>query len=61
MGERQSEDIPMVENWWGHLESSAIKDTFFDGRIEPELGKVVFEPYLEERPEIGTQNAGENR
>ena len=50
MGQRQSEDIPMKENWWGHLESAAIKDTFFDGRIEPELGRVVFEPYLKKRP-----------
>ena len=56
MGQRQSEDIPMKENWWGHLESAAIKDTFFDGRIEPELGKVMFEPHLTERPKIGTQN-----
>ena len=58
MGERQSEDIPMVENWWGHIESTAIEDTFFDGRIEPELGKVVFEPFLTEKPAIRTQDAG---
>ena len=58
MGERQSEDIPMKENWWGHLESAAIEDTFFDGRIEPELGKVMFEPYLTEKPAIRTQDAG---
>lgn len=50
MGERQSEDIPMKGNWWGHLESAAIENTFFDGRIEPEVGRVLFEPYLKERP-----------
>jgi hypothetical protein len=56
MGQRQSEDIPMKGNWWGHADPAAVADTFFDGRMEPELGKVVFEPYLEERPEIGTLN-----
>ena len=58
MGERQSEDIPMKENWWGHLESAAIEDTFFDGRIEPGVGRVLFEPYLTEKPAIRTQDAG---
>jgi len=52
MGERQSEDIPMAENWWGHSESADIEDTFFDGRIEPELGRVLFEPHLSERPHL---------
>jgi hypothetical protein len=52
MGERQSEDIPMAENWWGHSESADIEDTFFDGRIEPELGRVLFEPHLSERPPL---------
>jgi len=52
MGMRQSRDIPMKRNWWGYLESAAIEDTFFDGRIEPEMGKVMFEPYLTERPHL---------
>ena len=52
MGERQSEDIPMKGNWWGHLEPAAIEDTFFDGRIEPGVGRVLFEPYLTERPHM---------
>ena len=52
MGERQSEDIPMKENWWGYLESAAIEDTFFDGRIEPGVGRVLFEPFLTDRPHM---------
>jgi len=56
MGERQTEDIPMKGNWWGQIEPQAIEDTFFDGRIEPEVGRVLFEPYLMERPMVRTQN-----
>jgi len=48
----------MKRNWWGYPESADIEDTFFDGRIEPDLGKVLFEPYLTEKPAIRTQDAG---
>ena len=34
------------------IEPAAIEETFFDGRIEPEVGKVLFEPYLTERPHM---------
>lgn len=57
MGQRQTEDVPMKGNWWGHTDAAAIEETFFDGRVEPELGKVVFEPYLMNRPELSTQDA----
>jgi hypothetical protein len=52
MGERQSEDLPMKGNWWGHLESAAIEGTFFDGRLEPGVGRVLFEPFLKEKPHL---------
>lgn len=57
MGQRQSEDIPMKGNWWGRADPEAIVNTFFDGRVEPELGRVMFEPYLTERPKLSTQDA----
>lgn len=52
MGERQSEDIPMKPNWWGTSDPEKIRGTFFDGKFEPDLGRVLFEPYLTERPTL---------
>ena len=52
MGIEQRDDIPMTGNWWGSPDQDRIKEAFFDGRIEPELGTVLFEPYLTERPHL---------
>jgi len=42
-GDFNSEDIPAADNWWGREEPLS---TFFDGRQEEGVGKVLFEPYL---------------
>jgi hypothetical protein len=52
MGIQQIDDIPMMGNWWGSSDAVKIRESFFDGRIEPELGKVVYEPFLTERPHL---------
>jgi len=43
-GDFNSEDIPATGNWWG---SSTPAATIYDGRIEAGIGKVLFEPFLE--------------
>lgn len=50
MGLEQREDIPMGGNWWGSADPVRIAGSFFDGRVEPGLGKVNFEPYLKKPP-----------
>ena len=57
MGERQTDDIPMKGNWWGESDLVAIEGSFYDGRIEPGVGRVLFEPFLTEKPMIRIQNA----
>lgn len=56
MGLEQRDDIPMKGNWWGISDPEQIRESFFDGKFEPELGKVIFEPFLMERPMIRMQN-----
>lgn len=43
-GDFNSEDIPAAGNWWGPTEPTT---TFFDGRQEEGVGKVLFEPSLQ--------------
>ncbi len=40
------EDVAAQENWWGPGDPV---EKFFDGRREPGIGKVNYEPYLKER------------
>ncbi len=49
MGEEQTEDVPMQGNWWGTVDTDRIRESFFDSRMEPALGSVIFEPGLTER------------
>jgi hypothetical protein len=49
VGDFNLEDIDARENWWG---SDNPAETIFDGRREPGVGKVIFEPYLKERLHI---------
>lgn len=44
-GDFNTEDIAAVGNWWGSLNPAK---TFFDGRQEEGVGKVIFEPFLTE-------------
>lgn len=50
LGNRQAADIPARDNWWGTTDAGSIRARIFDGRIEPDLGRVLFEPFLREPP-----------
>jgi len=56
MGIRQTEDVPMKGNWWGIDDPGTISTGFFDRSRESGLGRVLFEPFLKERPMVRTQN-----
>jgi parallel beta-helix repeat protein len=45
VGDANDEDVNARENWWGYGNPA---DTIFDGRTEPDIGKVNYEPYLKE-------------
>ena len=43
VGDFNDEDVNARENWWGYGDPG---DTIFDGRQEPGIGKVFYEPYF---------------
>src|SRR5512133_418651 len=53
VGDFNTEDVPARDNWWGNNEPL---QTIFDGRSEPDIGKVLFEPFRKEpiRLDAGT-------
>ncbi len=53
LGNRQRADIPAAGNWWGTADAAAIRSRIFDRRMEPELGEVLFEPFLPAPPADG--------
>lgn len=52
LGNRQKNDIPAQGNWWGTDDPARIRERIFDRRIEPELGRVLFEPFLSVPPPV---------
>ena len=50
LGDEQHEDLPLAGNWWGTTDAGDIESTFFDAGMEPEMGRVLFRPYLKKRP-----------
>jgi len=52
LGNRQRADIPAQGNWWGSSDPQAIRARIFDRRMEPELGTVLFEPFLTVAPPV---------
>ncbi len=52
LGNRQRADIPATGNWWGTVDAAAIRSRIFDRRMEPELGEVLFEPFLSAPPAV---------
>jgi parallel beta-helix repeat protein len=50
VGDFNEEDIDARENWWGTLDPAG---TMYDGRKEPAVGKVIFDPYLKEPVRVG--------
>jgi len=53
LGNRQKEDVPAPGNWWGSSDAAAIRARIFDKGVEPELGGVLFEPFLPGPPPEG--------
>jgi parallel beta-helix repeat protein len=49
VGDFNMEDIDARENWWGVNDP---EETIFDGRKEPGVGKVIYEPFLKEKLSI---------
>jgi hypothetical protein len=49
-GDFNDEDVDARENWWGPGNPA---NSIFDGRIERGIGKVSYEPYLNEPAKIG--------
>lgn len=43
IGDFNDEDVDALENWWGE---GNPEDKIYDGRKEPAIGKVLYEPYL---------------
>jgi hypothetical protein len=52
VGDSNDEDVDARQNWWGAGDPGGL---IFDGRMEPGIGKVYYEPYLREplRTEAG--------
>jgi hypothetical protein len=53
LGNRQKGDVPAPGNWWGSPDAGAIRARIFDRGAEPDLGRVLFEPFLREPPPEG--------
>ena len=54
IGEDQSKDIDVSNNWWGSMKKETIEELLFDKKKNYSLGQVIYSPYL-----VGPeQNAG---
>jgi ubiquinone/menaquinone biosynthesis C-methylase UbiE len=54
IGDRQSMDIDVTNNWWGDGKKEYIEEFIFDKKKDSLLGRVIYSPYLIEP----VQNAG---
>ena len=54
VGDFNNEDVPAHDNWWGNNDPL---QTIFDGRSEPDIGKVLFEPFRKEPIKLGAGKA----
>lgn len=50
IGDFNDEDVNARGNWWGEGDPG---ETIFDGRQEPGIGMVLFEPHLTKPPTVG--------
>jgi len=58
VGDFNVEDIDARDNWWG---TDKPEETIFDGRREPGVGKVIFEPVLIEKRPFGDEEEEEEK
>lgn len=48
LGQMQNEDLDLSNNWWGTTEAKVIAASIFDKAMDPALGRVKFEPFLQQ-------------
>jgi len=48
LGEGVREDVDLRNNYWGAVTPEQLESLFFDGRVDDWLGRIVFEPMLED-------------
>ena len=48
LGQTQYKNLDFSNNWWGTTDKEKIRAGFFDRGMEPMLGKVIFEPFLQQ-------------
>ena len=48
LGENQSLDIHVADNWWGDTKKEVIETLLYDKKKDSTLGNVIYSPYLME-------------
>jgi len=46
IGENQSMDMDVTNNWWGSIKKETIEELLFDAKKDKTLGQVIYSPYL---------------
>lgn len=46
LGEKQSWDLDVANNWWGTRKATAIEEKIFDRNRDSSLGKALYEPII---------------
>lgn len=47
LGAKQKWDLAITGNWWGTTDSQEIQQNIFDKLRDDQLGKAIYQPYLE--------------
>ncbi|MBE0502472.1 MAG: hypothetical protein IBX47_13675, partial [Desulfuromonadales bacterium] len=53
LGEEVPDDFRLPGNYWGSTEPEQIAATFYDGRRDEAIGRVIFTPFLP-KPAVGS-------
>jgi len=48
-------DVDATNNWWGTTDPAEITAAFFDKETDPELGKIIYEPFLNREMDANRQ------
>jgi parallel beta-helix repeat protein len=46
LADEQTKDIPVTDNWFGTTERAKIEESIFDGKADPTLARIIYEPFL---------------